>query len=80
MRGKVSRKTLIDGIIRPRLNEIFTFVGLEIKKSGFGGQTPSGLVITGGGALTIGAVDSGKRTLAMPVRLGLPANIKGIID
>ena len=78
--SKVSRKTLIDGIIRPRLNEIFTFVGLEIKKSGFGGQTPSGLVITGGGARTIGAVDSGKRTLAMPVRLGLPTNIKGIID
>ena len=78
--SKVSRKTLIDGIIRPRLNEIFTFVGLEIKKSGFGGQTPSGLVITGGGARTIGAVDSAKRTLAMPVRLGLPTNIKGIID
>ena len=78
--SKVSRKTLIDGIIRPRLNEIFTFVGLEIKKSGFGGQMPSGLVITGGGARTIGAVESAKRTLAMPVRMGLPANIKGIID
>lgn len=46
---KVSQKTLIDGIIRPRLNEIFTMVGLEVKKSGFGGQTPSGLVVTGGG-------------------------------
>ncbi|MCL5113750.1 MAG: cell division protein FtsA [Patescibacteria group bacterium] len=78
--SKVSRKTLVDGIIRPRLNEIFTFVGLEIKKSGFAGQTPSGLVLTGGGALTIGATDSAKRTLAMPVRIGLPTNIKGIID
>lgn len=78
--SKASRKTLIDGIIRPRLNEIFTFVGLEIKKSGFAGQTPSGLVITGGGGRTIGSVDSAKRTLAMPVRLGLPSNIKGIID
>jgi len=78
--SKVSRKTLIDGIIRPRLNEIFTFVGLEIKKSGFGGQTPSGLVVTGGGARTIGIVESAKRTLAMPVRVGLPTNIKGIID
>lgn len=77
---KVSEKTLIDGIIKPRLNEIFTFVGLEIKKSGFGGQTPSGLVITGGGALTIGAVECAKRMLAMPVRLGKPKDIKGIID
>ncbi len=78
--SKVSQKTLIDGIIRPRLNEIFTMVGLEIKKSGFGGQTPSGLVITGGGARTVGAVDCAKRMLAMPVRIGQPMNIKGIID
>ncbi|OGH37968.1 MAG: cell division protein FtsA [Candidatus Levybacteria bacterium RIFCSPLOWO2_01_FULL_38_21] len=78
--NKVSKKTLIDGIIRPRLNEIFTFVGLEIKKSGFGSQTPSGIVITGGGARTVGIVEGAKRTLAMPARIGLPTNIKGIID
>lgn len=77
---KVSQKTLVEGIIRPRLNEIFTMVGLEIKKSGFGGQTPSGLVVTGGGALTVGIKDSAKRMLAMPVRVGMPMNLKGIID
>ncbi|HZE87078.1 MAG TPA: cell division protein FtsA [Methylomirabilota bacterium] len=77
---KVSQKTLIDGIIRPRLNEICTMIGLEIKKSGFGGQTPAGIVLTGGGALTVGIRDSARRTLAMPVRIGLPANVKGIID
>lgn len=78
--NKVSQKTLVDGIIRPRLNEIFTMVGLEIKKSGFGGQTPSGLVITGGGARTVGAVEAAKRMLAMPVRIGEPQDMKGIID
>jgi len=78
--SKVSEKTLVEGIIKPRLNEIFTFVGLEIKKSGYGGQTPSGLVVTGGGALTVGVVDAAKRMLAMPVRIGRPINIKGIID
>lgn len=77
---KVSQKTLIDGIIRPRLNEIFTMVGLEIKRSGYGGQTPSGLVITGGGAHTVGIVAAAKRMLAMPVRIGVPVNLKGIID
>lgn len=77
---KVSKKTLIDGIIRPRLNEIFTMVGLEIKKSGYGGLTPAGLVITGGGGRTIGVQDAAKRMLAMPVRIGIPVNIKGIID
>jgi len=78
--NKVSQKTLIDGIIRPRLNEIFTMVGLEVKKSGYAGQTPSGMVVTGGGARTIGVTDAAKRMLAMPVRIGYPANIKGIID
>lgn len=77
---KVSKKTLIDGIIRPRLNELFTMIGLEIKKSGYGGQTPSGLVITGGGAKTIGIQDASKRMLAMPVRIGMPTDMKGIID
>ncbi|OGH24834.1 MAG: cell division protein FtsA [Candidatus Levybacteria bacterium RIFCSPLOWO2_01_FULL_39_24] len=77
---KVSHKTLTDGIVRPRLNEIFTMIGMEIKRSGYAGQTPAGIVITGGGALTVGAADSAKRTLAMPVRIGTPINIKGLID
>lgn len=76
----VSKKTLIDGIVRPRLNEIFTMVGLEIKRSGFGGMTPSGIVLTGGGALTVGAVEAARRNLAMPVHVGMPGKISGLID
>jgi len=76
----VSRKTLVEGIMKPRLNEIFSMVGLEIKKSGFGGMTPSGIVLTGGGALTAGAVESARRNLAMPVHIGVPHNITGLID
>lgn len=76
----VSKKTLIEGIIKPRLNEIFTMVGLEIKRSGFGGVTPSGVVITGGGALTVGAIEAARRNLAMPVRIGIPQHVTGLID
>lgn len=76
----VSRKTLTEGIIRPRLNEIFTMVGLEVKKSGFGGLTPSGVVLTGGGAQTVGAAESAKRTLFMPVRIGVPSGVSGLVD
>jgi cell division protein FtsA len=77
---KVSRKTLIEGIIRPRLNEIFTMVGHEIKKSGFGGQTPAGIVVTGGGAETVFLAESAKRMLSMPVRVGGPTEMTGLID
>lgn len=76
-----SKRTLIDGIIKPRLNEIFTMIGLEIKKSGFVGLTPAGIVITGGGAETIGISEAAKRNLAMPVRIGVPGDkISGLID
>ena len=77
---KVSSKTLVEGIIRPRLNELFTMIALEIKKSGFATQTPAGLVITGGGAKTVGAEESAKRMLSMTVRVGIPQNIAGLID
>ncbi|MEK7577044.1 MAG: cell division protein FtsA [Patescibacteria group bacterium] len=76
----VSRKTLVEGIIKPRLNEIFAMVALEIKRSGFGGMTPSGVVLTGGGALTMGAVESARRNLAMPVHIGIPQRITGLVD
>ncbi len=76
----VSKKTLVEGIIKPRLNEIFTMVGLEIKRSGFGGMTPSGIVLTGGGALTVGAVESARRNLASPVHVGTPMRASGLVD
>jgi len=76
----LSIKTVTEGIIRPRLNEMLQMIISEVKKSGFGGLTPSGLVITGGGALTIGLADIAKRTLGLPVRIGSPSKITGLID
>jgi len=76
----VSRKTLVEGIIRPRLNELFTLVIGEIQKSGFGGMIPAGAVITGGGARTVRIADSARRTLALPLRVGLPYEIKGLAE
>jgi cell division protein FtsA len=76
----VSRKTAIEGIIQPRLKEIFQMVGQELKKSGYGGGTPAGIVITGGGAHTAGIIDVCKRTLSLPVRIGLPTGLTGLVD
>ncbi|MBI2590605.1 MAG: rod shape-determining protein [Candidatus Blackburnbacteria bacterium] len=64
---KVSEKTLAEGIIKPRLNEIFTMVGMNLADANVAGKTPSGIVLTGGGALCVGATESGfcfKRGLA----------------
>lgn len=77
---KVSRRTLTEGIIRPRLNEIFTMIKLDLEKNGIINKIPSGAVITGGGAQTIGITDSAKRMLTLPVRIGIPGGITGLVD
>lgn len=77
---KVSRKTLTDGIVRPRLNEIFTMVGIGLKEAEVVGKTPSGIVITGGGALSVGAVDAARRMLSLPAKAANPAGVSGLID
>lgn len=77
---KVSRKTLVEGIIRPRLNEIFTMVRLQLEKESLIARIPSGVILTGGGAMTVGVEESAKRTLSLPVRSGVPRGIGGLID
>lgn len=77
---KISEKSVVDGIIRPRLQEIFKYVGKEIKKSGFGAQIPSGLVVCGGGAQTIGLLDQAKYVLGFPARLGMIDGFSGLVE
>lgn len=77
---KISRRTVVEGIIKPRLNEMFTMIGQEIKKSGFGGLTPAGIVLCGGGAETLGLIEAARRNLAMQARIGTPTGITGLID
>jgi cell division protein FtsA len=77
---KISQKAAIDGIIKPRLQELYKYIGKEIKKSGFGTLTPSGLVICGGGAETVGAIDQAKYVLGFPARIGKIEGLGGLID
>src|SRR3990167_4619132 len=76
----VSKKTLTDGIMKPRLREIINMVKIEIQKSNLAGLTPSGVVLTGGGASTIGMVDLSRQELGMPVRIGIPQNVTGLVE
>lgn len=77
---KVSRKTIVEGIIRPRLNEIFSMVKLQMDKDFSSSQIPAGFVLTGGGAETVVAQDSAKRVLSLPIRIGKPKGVTGLID
>ncbi len=76
----VSRKTLTEGIIRPRLNEIFTMVRLDLEKNNLATRIPSGAILTGGGAETVGSEMSARRMLSLPVRVGKPRGVSGLVD
>ncbi|KKT42844.1 MAG: Cell division protein ftsA [Microgenomates group bacterium GW2011_GWC1_44_37] len=77
---KVSRKTISEGIIRPRLNEIFSMVSNIIKQSGYEGQTPAGVVLTGGGSLTVNCTESCRRVMQLPAKIGTPEGLSGMIE
>lgn len=78
--NSVSYKTLVDGIMAPRLEEIYKLIFEEIEKSTFGENIPSGLVITGGGAMTVGMVEVGKKVLGLSIRVGVPESVTGLVD
>lgn len=71
---------LLYKIIDARLEEIFRLVALEMSKANLTGKLPAGIVITGGGALTAGAERVAKVTLKVPVRIGVPRGVTGLID
>lgn len=77
---KVSRKTIVEGIIRPRLNEIFALVGNVVKKSGYEGQTPAGVVLTGGGSLTVNCSESCRRVMQLPAKVTIPSGLSGMVE
>jgi cell division protein FtsA len=77
---KISKISTIDGIIKPRLDEIFNLIKEEIKESGLGGATPAGVVLTGGGADVVGVKQSCQRVLGLPVRIGQTKEVNGLVD
>ena len=68
---KLSRQTLAE-VIEPRVEELYSLIQAELRRSGFEELLSSGIVITGGSAAMQGMVELGEEVFHMPVRLGLP--------
>lgn len=77
---KVSLQTAINGIIKPRLEEIFHLIYEKIEDSGFHQTIPAGVVLTGGGAQTINAKEICEKIIPLPLRIASPPKVGGIID
>ncbi|MBI3546547.1 MAG: cell division protein FtsA [Gammaproteobacteria bacterium] len=74
---KLSRQTLAE-VIEPRIEELYSLIQTELRRSGFEDVVGSGLVITGGSAKMEGMVDLAEEVFHMPVRLGMPQYIGGL--
>ena len=77
---KISIQTAVNGIIKPRLEELFTLIYDQIENSGFASSIPSGIVITGGGALTINTKEICSKIIPLPQRIATPPKLGGIVD
>jgi len=76
---KVARRVMSD-IIEPRVEEIFSEVRRRMEETGLVDQMSSGVVLTGGAVLMEGMAEAAEEILGMPVRLGFPIGVKGIVQ
>ena len=77
--GEVSRHHVAE-IIEARLDEIFTMIDKELRKTGRSGMLPAVAVVVGGVAKLPGVVDMAKKVLRLPAQTGFPAELGGIVD
>ena len=76
---KLSRQMLAE-VIEPRVEELYTLVQAELRRSGFEELLSSGIVLTGGTALLGGMVELAEEVFHLPCRVGSPAYTGGLAD
>jgi cell division protein FtsA len=74
------RRWQLVSIIEARVEEILSMINKEIKRSGYDGLLPAGVVLSGGTAQLSGIRGLGREILGLPVRLGRPRNMHGLVD
>jgi cell division protein FtsA len=76
---KLSRPMLAE-VIEPRIEELYSLVQAELRRSGFEELLSSGIVLTGGSALLQGMTELGEEVFHLPVRVGTPSYSGGLAD
>ncbi len=73
-------RTDLAHVIGARVEEIFSLVLQEIKRSGYDGLLPAGMVLTGGSSALPGIKELASQVLGLPVRISQPENLLGLTD
>jgi cell division protein FtsA len=76
---RLARQTLAE-VVEPRYEELLSLVQAELRRSGLEEICAAGVVLTGGSAKMEGAIELAEEIFHMPVRLGYPQHISGLVD
>ncbi|MDE0283163.1 MAG: cell division protein FtsA [Gammaproteobacteria bacterium] len=76
---RMSRQTLAE-VVEPRYVELFSLVQAELRRSGYEQQIVAGIVLTGGSSNMQGAVELAEEVFHLPVRVGAPQYVSGLVE
>ena len=76
---RLARQTLGE-VVEPRYEELLTLVQAELRRSGYEDLIAAGMVLTGGSSKMEGLIGLAEEILHMPVRVGVPHTVFGLID
>jgi len=76
---RLARQTLAE-VVEPRYEELMTLVQAELRRSGFEDLVAAGIVLTGGSSKMEGLIDLAEEIFHIPVRLGNPQYVSGLVD
>lgn len=76
---RLARQTLAE-VIEPRIEELLSLVKAELRRSGYEDMAAAGIVLTGGTSKMEGIIELAEEVFHMPVRLGLPQHVSGLVD
>ena len=78
-RQQISR-SMLNQILQARAEEVIELIYNEIRRSGYEGLLPAGVVITGGSAQLPRFDELMRDMLGIPVRVGAPSDLTGLSD
>ena len=76
---RLARQTLAE-VVEPRYEELLGLVQSELRRSGFEEICAAGIVLTGGSSKMEGVIELAEEIFHMPVRLGVPQHVSGLVD
>lgn len=77
--NSMPRRVLAE-LIELRMEELFSLIKDQIKRNGVTEFIGSGIVMTGGTSLLVGLSEMARKDFDVPVRVGRPTNVSGLVD